>query len=111
MINPLRIGLLQTLARYGRAISRCSIGAMKAARIVADLRVRASELHGVDVPAERAPAMIDEYPILAVAAAFAAGEMRMRGLSELRVKESDRLAAIAAGLPPPGAATRSRAMI
>jgi 3-phosphoshikimate 1-carboxyvinyltransferase len=60
--------------------------------------VRASALRGVDVPAERAPSMIDEYPILAVAAAFAQGTTRMRGLKELRVKESDRLAAVAAGL-------------
>ena len=65
---------------------------------VADLRVRAAALKGVDVPAARAPSMIDEYPILAVAAAFASGETRMRGLAELRVKESDRLAAIADGL-------------
>jgi 3-phosphoshikimate 1-carboxyvinyltransferase len=56
----------------------------------------------VDVPAERAPAMIDEYPILAVAAAFAKGETRMNGLAELRVKESDRLAAVAAGLVETG---------
>ena len=65
---------------------------------VADLRVRAGTLKGVDVPAARAPSMIDEYPILAVAAAFASGATRMRGLHELRVKESDRLAAVAAGL-------------
>jgi 3-phosphoshikimate 1-carboxyvinyltransferase len=65
---------------------------------VADLRVRASALKGVDVPAARAPSMIDEYPVLAVAAAFASGETRMRGLQELRVKESDRLAAVADGL-------------
>jgi 3-phosphoshikimate 1-carboxyvinyltransferase len=62
---------------------------------IADLRVRASALKGVDVPAERAPSMIDEYPILAVAAAFAEGPTRMRGLKELRVKESDRLTATA----------------
>jgi 3-phosphoshikimate 1-carboxyvinyltransferase len=62
---------------------------------VADLRVRASSLRGVDVPAERVPAMVDEYPILAVIAAFAEGTTRMRGLKELRVKESDRLAATA----------------
>jgi 3-phosphoshikimate 1-carboxyvinyltransferase len=62
---------------------------------VADLRVRTSMLKGVDVPAERAPSMIDEYPILAVAASFAEGVTRMRGLKELRVKESDRLAATA----------------
>jgi 3-phosphoshikimate 1-carboxyvinyltransferase len=62
---------------------------------VADLRVKASALRGVEVPAARAPSMIDEYPILAVLASFAQGTTRMRGLSELRVKESDRLAATA----------------
>ena len=65
---------------------------------LADLRVRAGTLKGVEVPPARAPSMIDEYPILAVAAAFAEGTTRMRGLAELRVKESDRLAATAAGL-------------
>jgi 3-phosphoshikimate 1-carboxyvinyltransferase len=65
---------------------------------VADLVVRASRLTGIEVPAERAPRMIDEYPILAVAAAFAHGPTRLQGLAELRVKESDRLAAIAGGL-------------
>ena len=71
---------------------------------VADLTVRQRALKGVDVPAERAPSMIDEYPILAVAAAFAKGRTMMRGLAELRVKESDRLAAIASGLAACGAA-------
>src|SRR5205807_1504363 len=65
---------------------------------VADLRVRASALRGVEVPPERAPSMIDEYLVLGVAAAFAEGTTRMRGLKELRVKESDRLAATAAML-------------
>ncbi len=65
---------------------------------VADLRIRASEFHGIEVPASRAPSMIDEYPVLAVAAAFAKGRTVMHGLGELRVKESDRLAAIASGL-------------
>ena len=69
---------------------------------IADLRVRASVLKGVEIPASRAPSMIDEYPVLAVAAAFAEGETRMRGLHELRVKESDRLAAISAGLAAAG---------
>ena len=69
---------------------------------VADLRVRYSSLKGVDVPAARAPSMIDEYPVLAVAAAFAQGETRMRGLQELRVKESDRLQAVADGLAEAG---------
>jgi len=65
---------------------------------VADLRARAGMLKGADLPAERAPRMIDEYPILAVAAACAHGRTVMRGLAELRVKESDRLAGIAEGL-------------
>jgi 3-phosphoshikimate 1-carboxyvinyltransferase len=65
---------------------------------VADIRARAGTLTGADIPAERAPRMIDEYPILAVAAACARGRTVMRGLAELRVKESDRLSAIAAGL-------------
>jgi 3-phosphoshikimate 1-carboxyvinyltransferase len=70
---------------------------------VADLRVRHSELKGVTVPPERAPSMIDEYPVLAVAACFAEGETLMQGLEELRVKESDRLAAVANGLKLNGA--------
>ncbi len=101
MMNPLRIGLLQTLLDMG-ALVEVLDQRDEGGESVADLRVRASDLRGVDVPAERTPAMIDEYPILAVAAAFATGETRMRGLSELRVKESDRLAAIAAGLAAAG---------
>jgi 3-phosphoshikimate 1-carboxyvinyltransferase len=76
---------------------------------VADLELRGSELRGVEVPPERAPSMIDEYPILAVAAAFARGRTVMRGLAELRVKESDRLAAIARGLEACGCGPRSTA--
>jgi len=97
MMNPLRTGLLATLSEMGadiEVLDRRSEGGEE----VADLRVRASTLRGVDVPAHRAPSMIDEYPVLAVAAAFAEGTSRMRGLAELRVKESDRLAATAAGL-------------
>ena len=94
MTNPLRTGLFTTLREMGAA-SRCWIVANEGGEEVADLRVRAGTLRGVDVPAERAPSMIDEYPILAVAAAFAQGTTRMRGLHELRVKESDRLAATA----------------
>ena len=69
---------------------------------VGDLRVRASKLTGITVPASRAPSMIDEYPVLAVAAAFAEGDTFMPGLDELRVKESDRLAAVARGLEANG---------
>ncbi len=97
MMNPLRIGLLTTLIEMGAQIEVIN-PRIEGGEDVADLRVRHSQLHGVDVPAERAPAMIDEYPVLAVAAAFAKGETRMRGLAELRVKESDRLEAVAAGL-------------
>jgi len=96
-INLLRTGLYQTLAEMGAKIEfrdRRLTGGEE----VADLAVTASALSGVEVPAERAPSMIDEYPVLAVAAAFAKGKTVMRGLGELRVKESDRLAAIAKGL-------------
>jgi len=71
---------------------------------VADVTARYSELTGVEVPPERAPAMIDEYPILAVAAAFAQGRTVMRGLGELRVKESDRISLMARGLAACGVA-------
>ncbi len=104
MMNPLRIGLVKSLREMGADID-VQGQRDEGGEIVADLRVRFSSLRGIDVPAERAPSMIDEYPILAVAAAFAEGETRMRGLSELRVKESDRLAAIAAGLQAAGVAT------
>ncbi len=97
MMNPLRTGLLTTLLAMGADIVELD-RRVEGGEEVADLRVRASALKGVDTPAARAPAMIDEYPILAVAAAFAEGETRMRGLHELRVKESDRLAAVADGL-------------
>lgn len=101
MMNPLRIGLITTLREMGADIAAVN-ERVEAGETVADLHVRPAPLTGVDVPAERAPAMIDEYPILAVAAAFASGETRMRGLHELRVKESDRLAAVAAGLAAAG---------
>ncbi len=96
-INPLRRGLFETLREMGAEIreeNRRELGGEP----VADLVVRASRLSGVTVPAERAPRMIDEYPILAVAAACAEGQTVMQGLGELRVKESDRLASTAAGL-------------
>ncbi len=94
MLNPLRAGLIDTLAEMGAAIERLN-ARIEGGEDVADLRVRGSALRGVEVPAARAPAMIDEYPILAVAASFAEGTTVMRGLKELRVKESDRLAGTA----------------
>ena len=97
LLNPRRTGLLETLQEMGADISitnRRESGGEE----VGDLFVRTSELRGVEVPPERAPAMIDEYPILAIAAANAAGRTGMRGLQELRVKESDRLSAIVQGL-------------
>jgi len=96
-LNPLRAGLYDTLAEMGADITITN-RREQAGEPVGDLEVRASRLGGVTVPAERAPSMIDEYPILAIAAACAEGETRMCGLGELRVKESDRLAAIADGL-------------
>ena len=96
-INPLRAGLYQTLADMGADIG-FENRREEAGEPVADLTIAASPLQGVEVPAARAPSMIDEYPILAVAAACAKGRTVMRGLGELRVKESDRLAAIARGL-------------
>jgi 3-phosphoshikimate 1-carboxyvinyltransferase len=103
MTNPLRGGLLTTLLEMGAGIEMLD-RRQEGGEDVADLRVRGSELSAVDVPAARAPTMIDEYPILAVTAAFAEGTTRMRGLKELRVKESDRLAATAALLTCNGVA-------
>jgi 3-phosphoshikimate 1-carboxyvinyltransferase len=101
LLNPRRTGLIRTLLEMGAKIEirnkRVSGG-----EEIGDLLVRYSELKGVEVPAERAPSMIDEYPILAVAASFAKGKTAMRGLEELRVKESDRLEAVARGLAANG---------
>jgi 3-phosphoshikimate 1-carboxyvinyltransferase len=94
MTNPLRTGLFKTLLEMGANIETLATRD-DGGEEVADLRVRASALKGIEVPPERAPSMIDEYLILGVAAAFAQGTTRMRGLKELRVKESDRLAATA----------------
>jgi 3-phosphoshikimate 1-carboxyvinyltransferase len=97
MTNPLRTGLFKTLLEMGASIETVEARS-DGGEEVADLRVRSSGLKGVEVPAARAPSMIDEYPVLAVAAACAEGTTIMRGLKELRVKESDRLAATAAML-------------
>jgi 3-phosphoshikimate 1-carboxyvinyltransferase len=97
MTNPLRTGLFTTLREMGASIEETDIRG-DAGEPMATFRVKASKLTGVEVPPERAPSMIDEYLVLAVAAAFAEGTTVMRGLQELRVKESDRLEATAAML-------------
>jgi 3-phosphoshikimate 1-carboxyvinyltransferase len=97
LLNDLRIGLFKTLLEMGADLSIENLRD-DGGEPVGDLTARSSDLTGVEVPAERAPSMIDEYPILAVAAAFARGRTLMRGLAELRVKESDRIALMAAGL-------------
>ena len=96
-VNPSRFGLVETLLEMGGSIV-CEGRRDKGWEPVADLKVRNSALVGVDVPAERAPRLIDEYPALAAAAACATGPTVLRGLAELRVKESDRLSALAGGL-------------
>ncbi|MGA8402305.1 MAG: 3-phosphoshikimate 1-carboxyvinyltransferase [Stellaceae bacterium] len=101
-LNPSRTGLLASLAEMGADIAHLN-ERVEGGEPVADLRVRAGALKGADIPASRAPTMIDEYPILAVAASCAQGRTRMRGLAELRVKESDRLAAMVTGLAACGA--------
>ncbi len=106
LLNPTRTGLMQTLHEMGadlRIINPRNSGG----EIIGDMVAASSSLRGVKVPAERAPSMIDEYPILAVLAAFAEGTTRMEGLGELRVKESDRLAAVAEGLAACGVTVRA----
>ena len=101
MVNPTRSGLITTLTEMGAKIA-LENEREAGGEPVADLVVEHSDLTGIEVPAERAPSMVDEYPVLAVAAAFARGRTVMRGLSELRVKESDRLSAVADGLAANG---------
>ena len=96
-VNPTRTGLVETLRAMGGDIA-LSGEREQSGEPVADLWVRHSALTGIEVPPEIAPRMIDEYPILFIAAAFAQGTTRARGLAELRLKESDRIAAMAAGL-------------
>jgi 3-phosphoshikimate 1-carboxyvinyltransferase len=99
--NPLRTGLLTCLEEMGASLT-VDQNRTQAGEPVAALHVRHGQLNGIDVPPERAPTMIDEYPILAIAAACARGRTRMTGLAELKVKESDRLTAIADGLEAAG---------
>lgn len=89
-LNPLRTGLFTSLREMG-AVLAVGTPRLEGGEPVGDLEITATGLHAVDVPPGRAPSMIDEYPILAVAAACATGTSRFRGLAELRVKESDRL--------------------
>jgi 3-phosphoshikimate 1-carboxyvinyltransferase len=97
LLNPLRAGLFETLKEMGADLT-VENAREESGEPVGDLVARYGPLRGVDVPPGRAPSMIDEYPILAVAAAFAAGVTRMTGIGEMRVKESDRIALMAAGL-------------
>jgi 3-phosphoshikimate 1-carboxyvinyltransferase len=97
LLNPLRAGLFETLKEMGADLTEEN-PRTESGEPVGDLIARHGPLRGVDVPAERAPSMIDEYPILAVAAAYATGVTRMQGIGEMRVKESDRIALMAAGL-------------
>lgn len=106
MLNETRTGLLTTLIEMGGDID-IQNRRLAGGEEVGDLRIRSSQLKGVRVPASRAPSMIDEYPALAIAASFAQGVTHMEGLDELRVKESDRLAAVEAGLQANGVSTRS----
>lgn len=101
-MNPRRTGLLAVLRQMGANIAEENHGE-QGGEPVADLRVRAAPLHGIDVPVERVPDMIDEFPALFVAAACAQGRTRISGAAELRVKESDRIATMAAALRSLGA--------
>ncbi|MCW5697027.1 MAG: 3-phosphoshikimate 1-carboxyvinyltransferase [Bauldia sp.] len=101
LLNPTRTGLIDTLREMGADITIVN-ERLVGGEPVGDLAVKAAALRGVTVPAARAPAMIDEYPVLAVAAAMAEGDTVMEGIGELRVKESDRIAATIAGLKANG---------
>ncbi|MDG1286870.1 MAG: 3-phosphoshikimate 1-carboxyvinyltransferase [Rickettsiales bacterium] len=96
-MNPLRTGLFTTLQEMGAELHIHNERDAGGEQVV-DITVKGSQLNAIDVPANRAPSMIDEYPILCIAAAFAKGTSRFRGLHELRVKESDRLTTMHQGL-------------
>jgi 3-phosphoshikimate 1-carboxyvinyltransferase len=105
MVNPLRIGILEWLERLGADVIMSNPSRVSGERVT-DVTVRHANLRAVEVPAAAAPAMIDEYPLLAVAAAFASGTSLFHGIGELRFKESDRLSAIAQGLQSCGVEAR-----
>ncbi len=106
LLNPTRTGLIETLHEMGAEI-RILNPRQSGGEIVGDLLAETSGLRGITVPGGRAPSMIDEYPILAVLAAFAQGTTRMEGLAELRVKECDRLAVTAQALAACGVTVRT----
>ncbi|MBI1186683.1 MAG: 3-phosphoshikimate 1-carboxyvinyltransferase [Alphaproteobacteria bacterium] len=108
LLNPLRTGLFETLRDMGADL-RIENERAETGETIGDVIVSHSPLRGVVVPPERAPSMIDEYPILAVAAAFASGETIMRGVGEMRVKESDRIALMTQGLRACGVAVEEEA--
>jgi 3-phosphoshikimate 1-carboxyvinyltransferase len=105
LVNETRTGFYTTLREMGGDVAFLNVRE-DGGEPIADIRVRHSKLKGVRVPAARAPSMIDEYPILAMVAAYASGETHMAGLGELKVKESDRLAATAAALAVNGVQAR-----
>ena len=96
-LNPQRIGLITTLMEMGADLTITN-ERLEGGEPVGDIQVRSCALNGIEVPAERAASMIDEYPILCVAAACAQGRTSMPGIAELRVKETDRIAVMAKGL-------------
>lgn len=106
LVNPTRTGLYVTLQEMGGDVTFLN-EREEGGEPIADICVRFSRLKGVRVPPERAPSMIDEYPVLAAVAAYADGETRMEGLAELKVKESDRLSATAVGLAANGVEARA----
>jgi 3-phosphoshikimate 1-carboxyvinyltransferase len=108
LLNPLRTGLFETLREMGADLAIDNIRT-DGGESVGDITARHSALNGVTVPPARAVSMIDEYPILAVAAAFARGPTVMRGIGELRVKESDRIAMMATALAACGVTVEEEA--
>lgn len=105
-LNPLRTGIIDCLCEMGAELT-IENARTEGGEPVGDVVVKGSPLTGIDVPPDRAPSMIDEYPVLCVAAARAAGTTRMSGIGELRVKESDRLAAMEIGLKACGITVRA----